>query len=321
MNHSEKQIICILPGFRCFDIDGEVVPSIRILLKLLRPDIDPDLINLDFSSPLDSEEEIKSQSVLRENNNFIVSFLIGEEWLDPDGMTRSIGKGLEWLCQKAYESGYVPKDYFKWDVLRYHVANLNYLDYFLLPPENYNELANLSKEARKFYYRWINTGENESQILAKYADNLSVNKDKIRQRFPEYKVSEDYWEFFIYMAQRYFRDELLELERTKSKEVSEIVDIARKNYQRPLEDRLVKRNRPWQCQYCQKWFEQGNKNGKWQTSCGRTECNRERDRLRKTPSSDWVKDSPKQGRCKECRKARLLNLDRICKECFAQTDN
>jgi hypothetical protein len=319
MNHSDKQAVKILPGFKCLKIDYRVVPSERTLLKLVRPDIDPDTATIVFSLSLDSEEEIKSQAILREHNNFIVSFLHEEPWLDPDGMMLSIGKDLEAVSQEAYASGDI-KVIFTWDDLLYHVANLNYLDYFFLPPENYDELTNLSKEAHKFYYQWTQTGKSESIILEKYVENLNQKKDKIRENFPEYKISEFYWDYFIHMAQKYYRDVLLELERRKSEDVSEIVDIAKKNYRQPHENRLVKRDRPWRCPYCQKWFEQGNKNGKWQTSCGQNKCNRERDRLRKTPPTDWIGSSPKQRRCKECRKPRLLNLDRICKKCFTQTD-
>ena len=282
MNHIDKQTQYILSDFQCFCIGDWAVPTPDILIKLLYPNVDPNTLILVKSPSLESEEDNRSQSVLREHNNFIVSFLSEDEWLDPDGKTLSIGKDLESICQRAYVNGDIPEDYFSWDTLRYHVANLNYLDYFFLSTVSYNKLTNLSKEATKFYYKWNIQQETESPTLTEYFNDLNEKKDKIRVKFPEYKESEDYWESFIYMAQRYYRDDLMEIEQGKSTAISEIVDITRKNYHQETENRLVKRSKPWQCSYCNKWFERElTGNGKPMIKCKDEACSREWDRVRR----------------------------------------
>ncbi|WP_373538772.1 hypothetical protein [Chamaesiphon sp.] len=264
MNHSDKQIVHILPGFKSFVIDSREIPDSNILLKLLRPNIDPETAMLVESWTLDSEQEMISQLILREHSNLIVSRLPEISLLDTDGVALSIGEKLEQLVK-----GFIPERVsFNFDVFRFHIARLEYLDYFFLPPPNYDKIGKISQQINRAYYQWKKTEKCETKAIDKYFDDSKERRNIIRKNSPDYEISEYWWNSFLYMAQKYYEVEFLELVAKKSKGFSEIVDISQKNYRKPLEKRLVKYNRPWQCPYCKKWYKQEpGGNGKPRAKC------------------------------------------------------
>lgn len=283
MNHSDRRIVYILPGFEYFTVGNRKVPDRDILLRLIQPNIDLKTATLVVSSTLNSEEEIKSQSILREHSNLIVSRLAEMSLLDPAGVALSIGLKLEQLIKEAIAEGYISEDFkFSFDGLRFHIARLDYLDYFFLPPPKYDKILEISTEFTRFYYQWVKTGKCESKKIEKDIEDSEERKNVIRKNFTEYEISEVWHDFFMYAAQRYYRDELLELVSHKSKGFSEIVDISRKNYRQPHENRLVKYSIPWQCPFCQRWYErEPGGNGKPRAKCKPCFKNWDNDRRRK----------------------------------------
>jgi hypothetical protein len=276
MNDSSQQIVKCLPGFQCFVINDRQIPDCDTLLRLLRPNIEPKTAILVVSSTLDSEEETRSQLILRNHNNFIVSWLPEISMLDTTGVARSIGEKIE----QAFKGLVVKGVSLKFDMWRYHIARLSYLDYFFFPRLRSDEKPEDSAEVMRDYKRYMKTGEWESKTVEKHRKNTEEIKQKIRQNFPEYEISEFWHEFFMEMAWRYFRDEFDRLHAGTVTTSIENRDRRRRNYRQPIEKRLVKSPVPWQCQFCHKWYQREQAgNGKPRVKCER--CFKDWDRSRR----------------------------------------
>jgi hypothetical protein len=169
-------------------------------------------------------------------------------------------KGLEVAGRKGFPINF--------DMLRYHIAQLNYLDYFLLPPKKYDEIPRQLTEFGKDLRRGLKTGKWESKVVEEYLKRSEGLKQKIRKDFPDYEVSESIHQVFIEAAIKFFPDEWNKLYAEKLAGFELIRDMGRENYRQPPEKRMVKYPLPWQCEFCHKWYEREQKgNGKKRIKC------------------------------------------------------
>jgi hypothetical protein len=215
---------------------------------------------------------------LRNHNNFIVSQLPERSMIDTTGVARSIGEKIEQTFKGLVVQGVsVPLSFEMW---RYHVAKLSYLDYFFFPRSRSDRTPEDLAQVMRDYQRHMKTGKWESKTVESYLKNTEKIRQKIRQNFPDYEVSESWDEFFMETAWRYFRDEFDRLHAGTVTTSIENRDISRRNYRQPIEKRLVKYPVPWQCQFCHQWYEREQAgNGKPRVKCER--CFKDWDKSRR----------------------------------------
>ena len=138
-----------------------------------------------------------------------------------------------------------------------------------------------------------------------------VHSSSLEQRFSQYKLANDYLDKFYssYLFALGGKDVLALLRALRSQ-----ADDFKKTGTIPISR---------QCPQCNDWFE-NNKFGSGQirsSNCGKDACVTANENVRKPKKrsgNGWEKGFDKKKRCQECRMQRIVNIDRLCEECFTE---
>ena len=332
MKHS-TQIIQIIPGWNhLFYADGSItIPNEEMLLELIRPGFDPNSATIQWLKESETTEipDKDSQLILKQwSNDTIIRMCTHSVTIDnPQGIDE-----LSSLIMKAC----IKKDVDCREPL-YYLGVKRYIDYLFpekLLPNRQKMLDLFSQLDIKFQSDdWddlaelAQSSELEESDLAELAQSSELEESesvspksllgkrythssRLEQRFPDYKLANDYLDMFYLFAfegkdalalLRALRNRAYDFKKTST------IPICR------------------QCPQCEEWFK-NDKFGSGQiksSTCGKDACKTAYENSRKPKKRSgkgWEKGDGfnKKKRCRKCRYQRIVNNDRLCNLCFEE---
>jgi hypothetical protein len=303
--------INILNGWNRLDFSNGQLPSDRMLIKLLRPEIDPAIAVIKWCDLIQAQEipDLGSQSLLQAWSNDIARKIQDEQ--------KVCGHLIDKLChEQGLDCG----------AARYHDAVMMYIG-ALFPAriQNPKKLAGAVMQLTSLYGQYqqgnvLAIGDNYAPLVSFDSATGEVGENshklKLRERFLDYRIADDYLNALYLTASENKGDEFLAYLEYNQDQRDTYVKSRSNTYRLQVENisQMVR-----QCQYCQKWYKQTNKNGKLWVKCTQDSCIQAWERARKHSQKPdgWLKDS-KRKRCRICTKSRMVDTDRVCSECFAE---
>lgn len=310
-----KQIISIISNWNyiCY-VDGSItIPNEQMLIELLHPGCDPESATVQWlaEDEIDKIPDRESYSIARKwSNSRIVNMCTHPISIEnPYGIDETSFLIMQ-LCSDNKLDYREPL---------YHLAVTRYINFMfsgkLLPNTKkiLDHFQTLNTNFREEEWHGFSDLAEKAETEESSSDAKSllgrryIHSSKLEQRFPDYKLANDYLDDF-YSYYLYGKESLV---------------LA---FLGGLRDRLVnfKQNTKIdtiskQCPYCNKWFDVTTfGNGKIKHHCDN--CEREYERVRKPKKrrGNGKQQNPgkKRGFCKECGKKRLLYEDRSCEGCL-----
>jgi hypothetical protein len=316
---NSQLIIPIISGWKCIPSQTGPIPNERILAQLLRPNVDLNSAVLHWyeMSEADNIPDLESQLKLQAWSNYVILQMrvrsdnpIKQE--NADMMSHFIS----YLSKANNISPSEP--------LYCH----NTIRYFhnLLPGKlnlNHKKILDLFQQLGTDFMQSGWSGFTKVEREPKLSKDHHEYCLELERRFVDYKMSSDYLDSFY---QHVFDEEgidkiVLDFLRFSKNKLDQFKRDARNSYRSPTQ-KIDTDSIPMavQCRGCGKWLAQSqSQNGKL-LARGCSDCEKERDKQRKRkPDQDWVKDSNVRKYCSTmmgCGKLRLVDIDRVCRECF-----
>ncbi len=260
MNHQ----IPILHGFIQIWFGDRAVPTEAMLMEMLCLGVDVNNAELLVTK---HPTNLDSQLVLQSASNRILSGLDENLALMP-------------ICKKLSPS-------FKdahFNIARYHLAVLEYIDALFMPNPDTEDLISVNVKLKKAAYKAKEDGVDleATEDIGVASVPFEEVKEKLRSRFPDYRIADNYMTLFDLLAGHHAPQEFLVFFDKRMSEASSIREKRLANYRLPKAERIQGYQRTRQCPYCHNWYEHpSGGNGRLRAHCGELSCKRAWDRNRK----------------------------------------
>jgi hypothetical protein len=247
---SNQDKLFFISGFKGIRFGNKSVPSLKMILELIRPGAcfskEIECLPLEWSKV----EDLGSQLLLQAYSNWKIMSLTDALLFKP-------------VCE---EIG------INFNELRYHLAVLDYIEYFFIPDPDYGKIHKQLSPLTKIYYcKSIEKIEEEN--IKKIAELSRERKSKLAERFSEYKTSSIFYDVFSRQVFVNCPDDYFQIVNKSFSGFDNINQIENKNYRNPSDIRLQKYYKPYQCQYCHLWFEREQSgNGRERIKCDNDKC-------------------------------------------------
>jgi hypothetical protein len=266
---------------------GLLFPSDRMLVELLRPKIDPASVTLQWVGLIAAEQisDLGSQLLLQDYSNDIINIIRDEQ--------KANGHFLDKL---SLEQGFN-----RWQS-RYHQAVMMYIvAFFPAKTQNLGKLASAAMQIENINFQYRSVGNvaaigHDLTNLAGFdseTNTVAENTHKmyLRQRFLEYRISDDYLNVLYLEAIKNKGEAIASYAKQQQEQRASFDRDRRDSYRQRVEDTDARSaNAPLymlrQCPYCEDWYEQNVRgNGRLQVKCDKPQCLRDWDAARRKKSS------------------------------------
>ncbi len=266
---------------------GLLFPSDRMLVELLRPKIDPASVTLQWVRLIAAEQisDLGSQLLLQAYSNDIISIIRDEQ--------KANGHFLDKL---SLEQGFN-----RWQS-RYHQAVMMYIGaFFPAKPQNLGKfaIAAMQIENMNFQYRSVGNvaaiGNDLKNLVGFDSETNTVGENThkmyLRQRFLEYRISDDYLNVLYLEAIKDKGETIANYVKQQQEQRAGFDRDRRDSYRQRVGDTDAQSANAAlymlrQCPYCEDWYEQNVRgNGRLQVKCGKPQCFRDWDAARRKKSS------------------------------------
>ena len=315
---NSQAIIPIISGWNQIIFDYGLIPSDRMLAQLLRPNIDLNSAALHWHemSEADNIPDLNSQLILQNWSNYVIfQMCVRSDNPVKQENTEMISHFISHLSEANDINPSEPL---------YHHNVIRYL-HNLIPGKlnlNYKKILELFQQLGTDFMQSGWSGFTNVEGESKLSNDRHEYCLDLEKHFVDYKMSGDYLDSFYQHV--FDKDEsdkvILDFLRSSRNKLDQFKRDARNSYRFPTE-KIDADSIPMatQCRGCGKWRAQNKfKNGKL-ISRGCSDCEKERDNRRKLkPERGWVKDSDVRKYCSimDCGNLRLVDADRVCRECF-----
>ena len=315
---NSQAIIPIISGWNQIIFDYGLIPSDRMLAQLLRPNIDLNSAALHWHemSEADNIPDLNSQLILQNWSNYVIfQMCVRSDNPVKQENTEMISHFISHLSEANDINPSEPL---------YHHNVIRYL-HNLIPGKlnlNYKKILELFQQLGTDFMQSGWSGFTNVEGESKLSNDRHEYCLDLEKHFVDYKMSGDYLDsFYQHVFDKEESDKvILDFLRSSRNKLDQFKRDARNSYRFPTE-KIDADSIPMatQCRGCGKWRAQNKfKNGKL-ISRGCSDCEKERDNRRKLkPERGWVKDSDVRKYCSimDCGNLRLVDADRVCRECF-----
>jgi hypothetical protein len=314
-----QAIIPIISGWNRIIFDDGLIPSDRMLAQLLRPNVDLNSAALHWHemSEADNIPDLDSQLILQDWSNYAILQMCV---MSDNPVKQENADAIAHFISHLSEANNINRS----EPLYHH--NVSRYLHNLIPGKsnlNHKTILDLFQQLGTDFMQSGWSGFTKVEEESKLSNDRHEYCLDLERRFVDYKMSGDYLDsFYQYVFNAEESDKIiLDFLRSSRNKLDQFKRDARNSYRFPTE-KIDTDSIPMamQCRGCGKWLAQNKfKSGKL-LARGCSDCEKERDKQRKRkPDRGWVKDSDVRKYCSTimgCGKLRLVDLDRVCRECF-----